>query len=94
MEDQEERTKRVEKKNIGLIYIIILIFVTLGITSFFLYQNMQEVKTLQAHKRVLMDRLAEEVFAKQKLQKETDSLKKYLDSYQPVPVSADFQKLD
>lgn len=83
-----------EKKNIGLIYIIILIFITLGITSFFLYQNMQEVKILKAHKKVLIDRLAEEVFAKQKLQKETDSLKKYLDNYQPVPVSADLQKLD
>ncbi len=94
MEDRIERTKRVEKKNTALVYIIVIIFITLGATAFLLYRSMEEVRVLESHKKVLMDRLGEEVLAKRKLQRQTDSLKKFVETNDPVPISSDLQEFN
>lgn len=84
-------TDKTKNTNRGLIYVILLCFVGLVATSFFLIRSMQEVHELTSHKKVLIRRLAEEVTAKKQLQKEVDSLKEILDGQKLTPVSSDVQ---
>lgn len=86
MEDHQEKTKRVQQKNTGLVYIIIVIFATLAVTAYFLYSNMKQVKFLETQKAVLIDRLGEELMLKHELQKKTDSVLKFWSTYEPVPL--------
>lgn len=61
-----------------LVYVILLIFVGLCITVYLLFNNKTEVRSLESHKRFLMDQLSEEVFLKKMLKHENDSLKKVI----------------
>lgn len=94
MEEQQEKSKRSSSRYMGLVYIIAVTFIALLVTAYFLQNSMEEVKTLQSHKKVLINRLAEEVHAKKLLQHRADSLEKYLDATTPVAgsVSSDVQK--
>lgn len=78
---------RVQQKNTGLVYIIVIIFITLGVTAFFLYTNMNQVKFLESQKAVLIDRLGEELLLKQQLQKKNDSIVEFWNTYEPVPLT-------
>ncbi len=89
MEDHQERSRRVQQKNIGLVYIIVIIFITLGITSYFLFDNMNQVRFLESQKSVLIDRLGEELLLKQQLKKKNDSIIEYWNSYEPIPLNAE-----
>jgi hypothetical protein len=87
MEDHKEKSMRVQQKNTGLVYIIVIIFITLGVTAFFLYTNMKHVKFLESQKAVLIDRLGEELLLKQQLQKKNDSIVEFWNTYEPVPLT-------
>lgn len=87
MEDHKEKSMRVQQKNTGLVYIIVIIFITLGVTAFFLYTNMKQVKFLESQKAVLIDRLGEELLLKQQLQKKNDSIVEFWNTYEPVPLT-------
>lgn len=91
MEDQVERRKRVEQKNMGLVYIIAIIFITLAITTYMLYSNKQEVRNLEGQRDVLIDQLANELYQKKRLEKKNDSILKFWDTYNPVPLSSDLE---
>ena len=84
-------TDKTKNTNRGLIYVILLCFLGLIATSYFLIRSMQEVQELTSHKKVLIRRLAEEVTAKKHLQKEVDSLKEILDGQKLTPISSDVQ---
>lgn len=94
MEDHQEKSKRVQQKNTGLVYIIVIIFAALAITAYFLYYNMNQVKFLETQKAVLIDRLGEELLLKAELQKKTDSVLKFWSTYEPVPLEPKDSILD
>ena len=58
----------------ALSIIILVCFLGLAFTSFLLYQNMQKVRELTSQKEVLMDQLADEVLARQRIKKQLDTL--------------------
>lgn len=87
-------TDKIKKPNRGLLYVIVLCFIGLLATSYFLATTLREVRELKSHKKVLIRRLAEEVTAKKFLQKEVDSLKLRLETQHPVPLSADLQPIN
>ncbi len=86
MEDHQEKSRRVQQKNTGLVYIIVIIFASLAITAYLLYYNMNQVKFLETQKAVLIDRLGEELLLKAELQKKNDSILQFWNTYEPVPV--------
>lgn len=94
MEDHQEKSKRVQQKNTGLVYIIVIIFAALAITAYFLYYNMNQVKFLETQKAVLIDRLGEELLLKAELQKKTDSVLKFWSTYEPIPLEPKDSILD
>lgn len=63
----------------ALVYLIVLCFLGLCFTAYLLYRNMGEVRKLNTHKEVLIDRLSEEVYETRMLKRENDSLRNALD---------------
>ncbi len=94
MEDHQEKSRRVQQKNTGLVYIIVIIFATLAVTAYFLYYNMNQVKFLESQKAVLIDRLGEELLLKAELQKKTDSVLNFWSTYESVPLEANDSTLN
>ncbi len=86
MEDHQEKSKRVQQKNTGLVYIIVVIFITLGITAYFLYDRMNQVRALETQKKVLIDRLGEELLLKSALQERNDSILNFWNTVEPIPL--------
>jgi len=84
-------TDNTKKPNRGLLYVIVLCFIGLLATGYFLATSIQEIRELNSHKKVLIRRLAEEVTAKKFLQEELDSLKKQVENQDPMPLSEDLQ---
>ena len=85
--------KKTNAANKGLLAVILLCFIGLIFTAFFLIRSMNKVHELESHKKVLINRLAEEVFANRKLQKEVDSLSKTLETYGASAISPDVQQI-
>lgn len=57
-----------------LVWILVFTFLCLCVSSFFLYQQTEEVRALNSQKSVLVRQLADEVLAKQRIKKQMDSL--------------------
>ncbi len=58
----------------ALATLIVICFIGLVVTSFMLVKNHSKLRELRSQKKVLIEQLAEEVLARQRLQKHLDSL--------------------
>lgn len=63
-----------------VLFILLLLLLTLGITSFFLYKKQQKVIGLNAQKSALITRLADMIGEYNSLESENDSIKVILDA--------------
>lgn len=82
-------TNKAKVINTGLVYVIVLCFIGLLLTAFYLHKYMNRCRELDLHKKVLIDRLAEEVHDKGVFKHKYDSLVNYVNEGKMLPLAED-----
>lgn len=88
-------SKKLKGSRRALVYLVLICFGGMLLSTYLFYQESQEVRRLNSHKDVLIDRLAETTLEHKRLQHQHDSLVHYyervhggsLDTDVPVEVA-------